>query len=67
MNKFYDKLRHSLPSIHEIDSNRKNSNPSAANLKSYNITIFSHSYFVNVCSIHFNHVHLLVLGVRSSL
>jgi len=33
INKIYAKLRHSLPSICELEINRKNINPSAANLK----------------------------------
>jgi len=33
MNNIYTKLRHSLPSICENEINRKNINPSAANLK----------------------------------
>jgi len=33
MNKIYTKLQHSLPSVCEIEINRKNINPSAANLK----------------------------------
>jgi len=33
MNKIHTKLRHSLPSICEIEINRKNINPSAANPK----------------------------------
>jgi len=33
MNKIHIKLRHSFPSICEIEINRKNINPSAANLK----------------------------------
>ena len=42
MNKIFTKLRHTLPSICEIEINRKNINPSAANLIQCIVPLSSH-------------------------
>ena len=67
LNEIYTKLRHNLPSICDIEINRKIINPSSRKPE-----IVPYFYLlkncVNVSFIHFYHVHYLFLGyVRHSL
>jgi len=60
MDEIYTKLRHNLPSICEIEIKRKNISPSCSKSE-----IVPYLYLlincVNVCFVHFHHVHYLFL------
>ena len=63
LNEMYTKLRHNLPGICEIEINWKHTHPSCSKHE-----IVPHLYLlinhVNMCFVHFHHVHSL--GVRWS-
>jgi len=65
--KFIPNCYIALPSVCEIEINRKNINPSVSNLQWCSKYLYLLINCVNVCSIYFNDVQSNLLGVRSSL